>query len=143
MLAVGYLTLPSTPANLRLFVTGAKAGQWKRICNELVTRLDDYSVNLRRNIRNFLQSGDSRGAEIIQSSCVGCLTYLVVLCDLTSQLEPNSKLKMDAVCDLSLERLSHLTQEMAFDGYSCFDLLLRVRHWVGLLDSEQTDNVID
>ena len=95
-----------------------------------MTCIDDYSNTLLRNARTFLQIGDTQGAEIIQSSCVGCLAHLAVLCDLISRLEPNFKPRMDAICDSSLKRLGHLTEEMSFDGYTYFDLLLRVRHWV-------------
>ena len=111
-------------------VTGEGSGRWKWICDKLVARLDEYSDALLRSVREFLQIGDIQGAEIIQSSCVGCLTHLAVLCDFVGGLEPNSKPRMDAVCDSSLERLGHLTQEMSFEGYTTFDLLLRVRHWV-------------
>ena len=107
-----------------------KPGQWKQICGELVTRLDEYSDALLWNIRSFQQIGDNQGAEIIQSSCVGCLAHLAVLCDLVSRSEPNFDPEMDAICDSSLERLGRLTQEMKFERYSYFDLLLRVRHSV-------------
>lgn len=112
-------------------VTGAKPGQWKEICNELVTYLDEYSGTLLRNIRRFTEIGDNLGAEIIQSSCIGCLAHLAVLCDLVGRLEPNSKLQMDVVCDSSLERLGCLTQDIDFDEYTYLDLLHMVRHPVG------------
>ena len=118
-------------ADFRCLVTGVKLDQWKQIRGELVTRLDEYSTTLLRNIRKFLQIGDIQGAEIVQSNCVGCLAHLAVLCDLIGQSEPNSKPEMDAVCDLSLERLGRLTREMSFDGYTYFDLLLRVCRWAG------------
>ena len=93
-----------------------------------MARLDEYSDTLLRNTQTFLLIGDTQGAEIIQSSCIGCLAHLAVLCNLVSHLEPNSKPQMDAICDSSLERLGH--QEMSFNGFTSFDLLLRVRHWV-------------
>jgi len=124
----GSSRLVISPTDPRYFVTGVNPGQWKWICDELVTRLDEYSNALLQNIRRFIEIGDSRGAEIIQSSCVGCLAHLAVLCDLVGRLEHNSKPQMDAVCDSSLVRLGHLTQEMDFDEYSHFDVLLRVRH---------------
>ena len=140
---MGYFTAPLAPADLRCLVTGVKPDQWKQICAELVTRLDEYSSTLLRNIRRFLQIRDSRGAEIIQSNCVGCLAHLAVLCNTIGWLEPNSKPRMDAVCDSSLERLGRLTQEMSFDGYTYLDLLLRVRYLVVPLESGQADNVFD
>ena len=94
-------------------------------------RLDEYSDTLLGNIRRFIEIGDIHGAEIIQGGCVGCLAYLAVLCDLLGRLEPNSKPQMDAVCDSSLERLGHLTQEMDFEEYTYLDLLVKVRHPVG------------
>jgi len=121
-----YLTPPFTSADLCRFVTGMKPGRWKQGCDELVTRLDEYSDTLLRNIQRFLEIGDSLGAEMIQSSCVGCLAHLAVLCDLISRLDPDSKPRMDTICDSSLERLGHLTQEMNFDDYTHLDLLLGV-----------------
>lgn len=48
---------------------------------------------------------------------------------------------MDTVCDLSLERLGHLTQEMRFEEYTYFDLLLRVRRTaLTVPDGERTDS---
>ena len=128
-LAVGHFTLSLAWLTV-LLVIGVKPDQWKRICAGPVIRLDEYSDTLLRNLRTFLQIGDIQGAQIIQSSCVGCLAHLAVLCDLISYSDPNSKLQMDTVCDSSLERLGHLTQEMRFEEYTYFDLLLRVCHRV-------------
>ena len=100
------------------------------MCDELVTPLDEYSDALLRNIRRFLEIGDTLGAEIIQRSCVGCLAHLAVLCDLIGRVDPDSKPQMDTVCDSSLERLGCLTQEMGSGNYTYLDLLLRVRHGV-------------
>jgi len=119
-----------------------KQGQWKQGCDELVTRLDEYSDTLLRHIQRFLEIGDDLGAEMIQSSCVGCLAHLAMLCDLINQEDPSSKPQMDAICDSSLERLGHLTQEMSFDEYTYLDLLLRVRHGADQSNGEQSDNVV-
>ena len=110
------------------FGTGTRPSQWKEICDELVVRLDRYSNVLLRNIRVFMEIGDIYGAEIIQGSCVPCLTYLAVLCDFVNRLEPNFGPQTNAICDSSLERLGRLTQEMNFDEYTYLDVLLRVRH---------------
>ena len=126
-LTVRYSTSSSTPVDASYVVTGVEPDRWKQLCEELVTRLDEYSDTLLRNVQTFTQIGDTQGAEIVQSSCVSCLAHLAVLCDLVGHLEPNSKPQMDAICDSSLERLGHLTQEMKFDGYTYFDLLIRVR----------------
>ena len=72
--------------------------------------------------------GDNHGAEIIRSSCVSCLAHLAVLCDFVSRREPSPGPQTNATCDSSLERLGRLTQEMKFDEYTYFDVLLRVRH---------------
>ena len=112
------------------FVIGVKPDQWKQICDGLVTCLDEYSDTLLRNVRTFIWIGDTQGAEIIQSCCVSCLAHLAALCNLISRLEPNFRPQMDAVCDSSLKRLGHLTEEMSFEGYTYFDLLLKVRRQV-------------
>ena len=124
---MGHSILTFTLAYL-VALTGVKSSRWKEIYDELAVRLDEYSDTLLRNIRRFIEIGDSLGAEIIQSSCVGCLAHLAVLCDFVSRLEPNSKPQADAICDSSLERLGRLTQEINFDEYTYLDLLLRVRH---------------
>jgi len=126
-LTVCYPTLSLTSVDNSYAVAGVEPDEWRQLCEEIVARLDEYSNVLLQNVQAFLRIGDTQGAEIIRSSCVGCLAHLAVLCDLVSHLEPNSKPHMDAVCDSSLERLGHLTQEMSFDGYTYFDLLLRVR----------------
>lgn len=108
------------------FATGTEPGRWRQLCKKLVPCLDEYSSALLRSAQKFLQIGDDHGAEIIQSSCVGCLAHLALLCDLAGRLEPSSKPQMDVVCDFSLERLGRLTEGMCFDGYTYFDLLLRV-----------------
>ncbi|KAF9643250.1 hypothetical protein BDM02DRAFT_3123697 [Thelephora ganbajun] len=105
---------------------GVEPGQRKQLCDELVTRLDEYSDTLLQNIQSFQNIGDNHGAEIIQGSCVSCLAHLAVLCDLVGRLEPNSKPQMDAICDSSLERLGDLTQGMNFDEFTYLDLLLRI-----------------
>ena len=103
------------------------------MCDKLVTRLDEYSHTLLRHQRRFLEIGDRHGTEIIQSSCVTCLAHLAELCNLVSGLEPNSKARMDAICDSSLEQLSHLTQGMSTDGYTYLDMLLGVHSCVILV----------
>ena len=127
---MGYLSSSLALTDPLRFVTGVRPDQWKQILDELVTRLDEYSNALIKNAQKFLEIGDTRGAEIIQSSCVGCLTYLAVLCDLVSQLNPNCKPQMDTICDSALERLGCVTKGMGFDEYSYLDLLLRVRRGV-------------
>ena len=107
------------------------------MCDQLVARLDEYSDTLLRHLQRFLDVGDRRGAEVIQSSCVACLAHLAVLCDLISGLEPNSKPQMDAVCDSSLERLGHLAQGMRIDGYTYLDVLLGVRPYLTRADAER------
>ena len=96
------------------------------MCDKLMTRLDEYSHTILRHQRRFLVIGDRHGAEIIQSSCVTCLAHLAELCDLVSGLEPNSKTRMSRICDSSLERLGHLTQDVSTDGYTYLDVLLGV-----------------
>ena len=118
----GPLLIPATCS------TGEKPGHWKQICDQVVGQLHEYSETLLRNLRRFLEIGDTHGAEIIQNSCAGCLAHLAVSCDLISRLEPNAKLRMDALCDWSLEQLGGLTLGMNFGEYTYLDLLLRVRH---------------
>ena len=108
------------------FVTGTKPDQWIQLCRNLATCLDEYSNTLLWSAQEFLRIGDGRSAEIVQSSCISCLAHLALLCNFAGHLEPNSKPKMDVVCDSSLGRLGCLTRVMHFDGYTYFDSLLRV-----------------
>ena len=133
----GYFVPTSTSVNPRYFNTGAKPGEWYLRRDQLVIRLDEYSDTLIRNLQRFLEIGDNRGAEVIQRSCVTCLAHLAVLCDLTSGLEPNSKPQMDAICDSSLERLSHLARSMRIDRYTYLDILLGVRPCITRADAER------
>jgi hypothetical protein len=113
------------------------------MCDQLVTRLDEYSNTLLRHLQRFLDVGDRRGAEVIQNSCAACLAHLAVLCDLISGLEPNSKPQMDAVCDSSLERLGHLARGMRIDGYTYLDVLLGVRHYITRADAERLTKALE
>ena len=104
--------------------------------DQLVIRLDEYSDTLLQHLQRFLDVEDRRGAEVIQRSCIACLAHLAAFCDLTSGLEPNSKPQMDAVCDSSLERLGHLSQDMRIDRYTYLDILLGVRPCITRADAE-------
>ena len=123
---VGHHTSSLTLADHHCSVTGVKP--WKQLCDQLVIRLDEYSDALLRNMRDFLEIEDTHGAEIIQNSCVGCLTHLAMLCDLIGRVEPSSKSRTAAICDSSLERLGRLTQQINRNEYTYLDLLLGVRH---------------
>ena len=81
-----------SPIDPRCCPTGVNPGQWRPICDELVTRLDEYSNALLRNIWRFVSIGDIHGAEIMQSGYVGCLARLAVLCVLIGRLGPNSRI---------------------------------------------------
>ena len=93
--------------------------------------MHECTVSLLRNIQQFVKIGDSHGAEIIQNSCAGCLAHLAMLCEFIGRLEPNSKPRMDDICDWSLKQLGDLTRGMSFDEYTYLDLLLRVRRSMG------------
>ena len=107
---VCYFVPISTSVNPPCFNAGAKTGKLHQMLDRLVIRLDGYSGTLLRNLRQFPEVGDRRGAEVIRHSCVTCVVHLAMLCNLTSGLESNSKPQIDAVCDSSSERLGHLTQ---------------------------------
>jgi hypothetical protein len=54
-------------------------------------------------MQRFVEFGDNHGAAIIQTSFLGCLVHLAVLCDFIGRREPNSRPQMDDICDWSLE----------------------------------------
>ena len=50
----------STSADPWCLDTGAKPVEWRQMCDQLVTCLDEYSHTLLRNQRRFLEVGDRR-----------------------------------------------------------------------------------
>ena len=132
---VCYFVPTSASVNPPCFNAGEKPGGWHQTCDQLITRLGQYSDTLLRNLRQFLNVEDNRGAEIIRSSCIACLAHLAMLCDHISRLEPNSKPQMDVVCDSSLKRLGHLSRDMRIDRYTYIDVLLGVRRYITRADA--------
>ena len=105
-----------------------KSSQWRQPCDQLVTLLDGYSDELLRNLRVFIEIGDNSGAEMISSSCIACLAYLAALCELVGRTEPTASPAMNALCDVNLEKLGHLTEDTrsGSEEYTHLDLLLGV-----------------
>ena len=88
--------------------------------------LDSYSRTLLFNLRRFQELGDKSGAGVIRSSCINCLAHLAVLCEVLSGVG-HTQMELDIICDLALERLGELSQEMRMEEYTRLDLLLGVR----------------
>lgn len=107
-------------------ISAQKSGQWRQSCDQVITLLDGYSDTLLHNLRRFIEIGDNGGAEIIWSSCIACLAHLTALCELVGRTEPTASLAMNALCDSSLEKLGHLTEDMRLEEYTYLDLLLGV-----------------
>lgn len=82
---------------------------------------------LLRNLQRFVDIGDNIGAEIIWSSCITCLAHLSVLCEIIGRTEPTANVAMSGLCDSTLEKLGHLTEELRVEEYTYLDLLLGVR----------------
>ena len=104
-----------------------ESSRWRRSCDRLIPLLDEYSNTLLRNLQRFIEIGDNTGAEIIWSSCITCLTHLTALCELVGRMDPTAGSKMNRICDCSLEKLGHLTEDMRSEEYTHLDLLLGVR----------------
>ena len=105
---------------------GFQAGIWRQSCDQLVTLLDTYSQTLLSNLQRFEELRDNSGAWMIRSSCVDCLAHLAVLCQTLSSAEPVPQVRLDTLCDSTLERLGELSQDMCMEEYTRLDLLLRV-----------------
>lgn len=106
---------------------GTRLGTWRQSCDQLVTLLDDYSQTLLSNLRRFQELGDASGAGIIRASCVNCLAHLAVLCEALGEIGPTPQTKLDTLCDLTLERLGAVSQDMCLEEHTLLDLLLGVR----------------
>ena len=102
-----------------------------------MTLLDDYSQTLLSNLQRFQELGDTNGVEMIRASCVNCLAHLVVLCETLRKIEPNSQIKLDTLCDSTLERLGALARDMHMDEYTRLDLLLAVCFVMRQLDQHR------
>lgn len=103
------------------------SSQWRQSFDQLISLLDGYSDMLWRNLRRFIDIGDNVGAEIIWSSCITCLAHLSALCEVIGRTEPTASLAMNSLCDLNLEKLGHLTEDIRSEEYTYLDLLLGVR----------------
>lgn len=64
---------------------------------------------------------------MIRASCVSCLAHLAVLCEALGRIEPTPQMKLDTLCDTTLERLGALARDMCMEEYTILDLLLGVR----------------
>ena len=93
----------------------------------MVTLLDDHSQTLLSNLQRFQELGDTSGAGMIGASCVNCLAYLVVLCETLSKAGPAPQVRLDTLCDSTLDRLGELARDMRMEEYTHLDLLLGVR----------------
>ena len=93
----------------------------------MVILLDDYSQTLLSNLQRFRELGDTTGAGVIGASCVNCLAHLAVLCDTLSKVRPAPQMKLNILCDSTLERLGGLARDIRMEEYTRLDLLLGVR----------------
>ena len=89
--------------------------------------LDKFSNALMRNLRRFIDLGDSGGVETIWASLITCLGHLTALSHLISQREPTLRISMDHLCNLTLDKLGDLSREIHVEVYSYFDFLTGVR----------------
>ena len=84
------------------------------------------------NLQRFIEVGDISGVETIWACCVTCLGHLAALSYLISQREPTLRGSMDDLCNLTLEKLGDLSNEVHVEEYSYFDVLTEVRIFVVL-----------
>ena len=85
------------------------------------------------NLQRFIKVGDSSGAGVIWTCCITCLAHLAALCHLLSQMEPTSRVSMEDLCDLALDKLGNLSYEVHIEEHSLFDALTGVCTLAGLL----------
>ena len=120
-------SVPTVPTlSCVLWVLEDQLGIWMQSCDQLVFLLDNYSQTLLSNLQRFQELGDKGGAGAIRSSCINCLAHLAILCETLGQIEP-TRTQLDALCDLSLERLCELARNVYMEEYTRLDLLLGVR----------------
>lgn len=105
---------------------GTRLTIWKQSCDQLAALLDDCSQTLLSNLWRFQALGDTSGAGSIRASCVVCLAHLALLCNTPDKVDP-AYMRLEALCDSSLERLGALALDMRMEEYTSLDLLLGVR----------------
>ena len=93
----------------------------------MLQSLEELSQKLLDDIKMFRRDGNTSGADVVSSSCIACLAHLAVLYKVISRNDPFAEVKMDSLCDSTLQKLGTLTSELHLDEYTYLDLLLGVR----------------
>ena len=95
--------------------------------HQLALVMDKFSCSLMENLQRFIKIEDSSGVETIWTCCVTCLGHLAALCHFISHAVPTLRGSMDDLCNLALDRLTSLSNEVRIEEYSHFDVLTEVR----------------
>ena len=102
------------------------AGLWRQSCDQTLALLEEFSWKLLGNIKRFREYRGTSAADVISSSCIACLAYLAILCEVVCRTTPVAG-EMYDLCDSALRRLGMLTSELYLEEYTYLDLLLGVR----------------
>ena len=93
----------------------------------MLESLEEFSQKLLDDVGTFRRDGNKSGADVISSSCIACLAHLSTLYEVIGRNDPSAEVKMDSLCDSTLQKLGTLTSELHLDEYTYLDLLLGVR----------------
>ena len=107
-------------------------------CYQLVRTLDGFSNDLMKNLERFIALEDSSGVGTIWTCCVTCLAHLAALCHLIGQTEPPLSGPMGDLCNMALERLGNLSNEVRIEEYSYLDVFTGARILVTLIRMGET-----
>ena len=111
--------------NLKV-ILAAVLKDWRVLCSSLITRLRAHTDALQRHLEWFTSIGDKESSDVIRSNCISCLAYLANLYLTIATTDHPSAPAMERCCDATLSTLGKLTEGMAMEEYSYFDLLLGV-----------------
>ena len=100
---------------------------WSAHCSNTIGQLQAHTDVLQRHLEWLTSIGDNESSNVIRSNCISCLAYLANLYLAIAPTDHPTAPAMGRCCDTTLSALGRLTEGMAVQEYSYFDLLLGVR----------------
>ena len=116
---------------------GERPNDWRQLCDNLASSLDEYSDTLMIHLGEFDGIDDIEGAPIIRGSCISSLAHLAALYHFVGEMQPSARDMMNGLCDAALDNLSSLTKDLRLEEVTYFDLLLKVSNPLVLHTQEQ------
>jgi hypothetical protein len=105
----------------------ANLRHWRQSCDQVFAPLKEFAQRLLDDVELFSERGDRNGAEVAYSSCITCLIYLAILCEVICRVDPIARIETWDICDWALRKAGKLTSTVELDDCCHLDLLLGVR----------------